>query len=105
MNFYSCDPEDFEKVLELKFIPCGWTKKITISKFFEELLVTLWYENEQFSGKRPFGNGGWQSDLYCCLIKNKIIDGSLDEDGYVESFNEEKSAKYIEKLIKYIFSK
>ena len=36
----------------------------TIGEYFEKLLLTLWDEQEDFSGKRPFGNSGWEYDVY-----------------------------------------
>jgi hypothetical protein len=37
--------------------------QITVRDYFRLLLETLWDEGEGFSGKRPFGNSGWESDL------------------------------------------
>ena len=53
------------------------------------LLSTLWYEDEGFSGKRPFGNSGWQYELYASLIKAGKVKGSLDEYGHVEDVNQD----------------
>lgn len=36
----------------------------TIGKFLEELLIQLLYEQEGFSGKRPFGDSDWMTFLY-----------------------------------------
>lgn len=75
-------------------------KKMTIRGYLKELLVTLWNEAENFSGKRPFGNSDWQYDLYIPLIRAKIIKGKLDEDGYVEECDTEAGDKIIKKCIK-----
>ena len=56
----------------------------TIGEYLEKLLITLWNEEEGFSGKRPFGNSGWKWEIYTALISAKIVDGKLDEDGYIE---------------------
>lgn len=37
--------------------------EITVAEFFAKLLQALWHEGEGFSGKRPFGNSGWEYDL------------------------------------------
>jgi hypothetical protein len=52
------------------------------------LLVELWAKEEKFSGKRPFGNSGWPWDLYLPLVKAGFITGSLDEDGYLDDFDD-----------------
>lgn len=35
----------------------------TVREYLKELLVTLLIVEEGFSGKRPFGNSGWQHEL------------------------------------------
>jgi hypothetical protein len=56
----------------------------TIREYLKNLLSELWIKKEGFSGKRPFGNSGWEIELYVPLIKAGVISGSFDEDGYVE---------------------
>lgn len=56
----------------------------TVREYLVALLVTLWQEEEGFSGKRPFGNSSWQYDIYVPMITAGVVSGSLDEDGYVE---------------------
>lgn len=58
-------------------------REVSVLEWLKELLVTLLVEEEGFSGKRPFGNSGWQQDAEVALIKVGILKGSLDEDGYV----------------------
>lgn len=57
----------------------------TIREYLGKLLLTVWIEGEQFSGKRPFGNSGWEFDLYIPLVKAGLVWGEIDEDGYVET--------------------
>ena len=76
---------------------------LTIREYFKELLETLWVEGEGFSGKRPFGNSGWEYDLYTPLVKNGFIEGSFDRDGYLDSFNKEDAEKFVLSLIKECF--
>ena len=45
----------------------------------------LFEEKECFSSKRPFGNSDWDGDLCVCLIENKVVDGEIDENGYIEN--------------------
>ena len=57
---------------------------LTIRQWLKRLLITLWKEQEGFSGKRPFGNSSWDSDLLAELIRRGIVPGNLDRDGWVE---------------------
>lgn len=47
----------------------------TIRDYLKRLLVLVWEEGDCFDGKRPFGNSGWDHDIYSTLI---------DELGYDE---------------------
>ena len=58
--------------------------EITFREYFHKLLQTLWYEDEGFSGKRPFGNSGWSWDLIRGLVANGLVEGSFDEFGDVD---------------------
>jgi len=76
----------------------------TIGEYLKTLLLTLWREGEGFSGKRPFGNSGWDYDLYAALIKGGIAVGKLDEDGYVDEVDYKKANEAIEQIIESIFA-
>lgn len=62
---------------------------LTVRGYLRELLLTLWEEGEGFSGKRPFGNSGWEYELYAPLVKSGFVSGELDEDGYIDSVGHE----------------
>ena len=79
-----------EEILKLKFYSKDLDREITIKDFFKKLLKTLFKEKEMFDSKRPFGNSDWDCDLIVCLIKNNIIYGKLDEDGYIEDYDEKR---------------
>lgn len=72
--------------------------ELSVREYLHALLRTLWREQEGFSGKRPFGNSGWDCELYAPLIREKFIPGALDEDGYVERVGAEANA-FVEALI------
>lgn len=59
----------------------------TLRTYLQDLLLTLWDEEQGFSGKRPFGNSGWQVDVYGALVKAGLITGVIDEYGYVEDYD------------------
>lgn len=67
----------------------------TIRDYLITLLVTLWDEKEGFSGKRPFGNSDWDSDLIVALIQADAIEGELDEDGYIGSCDDDAAEELI----------
>jgi hypothetical protein len=71
----------------------------TIGDYFRSLLKEIWTEGEGFSGKRPFGNSGWECDLYVALVKAGVVDGKLDSEGYLEKCDEAKANTVIMKAI------
>lgn len=93
-------------ILDLKFYSNDLEKEVTVREFFFELLKTLWIEQEGFSGKRPFGNSGWDGNLIVCLIKNKLVSGEidlvhgeLDEDGYLEIYDSAEVDEFVINMI------
>lgn len=36
---------------------------ISIKKYFQKIIFTLWEDPESFTGKRPFGDSGWAFDI------------------------------------------
>lgn len=57
----------------------------TVGDYLRTLLATLWSHEQGFNGKRPFGNSGWQSEVYGALIAAGIVkgNGALEDDcGY-----------------------
>ena len=59
----------------------------TIKGYLKALLEKIWEEGEGFSGKRPFGNSGWEYDLYKPLVRSGLVEGSVDEYGCINSFD------------------
>lgn len=73
---------------------------MTLREYFRELVIRLWVEGESFSGKRPLGDSGWECDVYKALIKAGAVDGTLDEDGYVEDCDSRKVDKLVTELLR-----
>lgn len=71
----------------------------TIREYLCELLSELWEKGEGFSGKRPFGNSGWDYELHVPLVKAGLIDGSVDEDGYLENSDRKAAHQIISSAI------
>ena len=67
----------------------------TIRGYLIALLEESWRWGEDWV-KRPFGNSGWQYDLYEALAKAGFIDGEFDaEDGYATEVDERAGHKLI----------
>lgn len=71
----------------------------TVRDYLRKLLSTLWREEESFSGKRPFGNSGWQHEVYAALVKGGAVKGRFDPDGYLEDVDQEAADKLIQDAI------
>lgn len=67
----------------------------TVREYLNKLLAKLITEEECFSGKRPFGNSGWKHDLYKPLIEAGLVSGHIDEDGYLEDYDDEQADKLL----------
>jgi hypothetical protein len=52
----------------------------TVRDYLQRLLRGVWIDGEGFDGKRPFGNSGWQQEIYETLIKAEFI--KADNEGY-----------------------
>lgn len=65
-----------EEILNLKIDNSDFDKDTTIKDYLKMLLLTVWEEEESFSGKRPFGNSGWKSDLDLPLVRAGLIGGT-----------------------------
>ncbi len=74
----------------------------TIKEYLKRLLAQLWIEQEGFSGKRPFGNSGWEFDLYKALIRAGAATGKLDGDGCVDEMPQESQQQADEIILKAI---
>lgn len=87
------------QILQAKIKSMDFDDEVTLQFYLKNLLIELWKEAEGFSGKRPFGNSGWQYDVYASLIKQGFIEGELDEDGYVDKCDTKKADQEIIKAI------
>lgn len=55
----------------------------TLRGYFVALARSAWLD-DNFSGKRPFGYSSWHFDVYAALIRAGLVDGRLDNDGFVD---------------------
>lgn len=70
--------------LETRMFVADLDSTMTLREYLQALLQTLWNEGEGFSGKRPFGNSGWEYTVYAFLVKSGAVSGHIDEDGHVD---------------------
>ena len=67
-----------------KFLDHKWeSSDIGVTSFrhyFTMLLRTLLEEGEGFSGKRPFGNSGWDWDMVCGVAQIGLTDAWYDRE-------------------------
>lgn len=97
---------NYDEILNIQFVSIE-LGKITIRGYLCALLETLWEEKEGFSGKRPFGNSGWDYDLILALVQNNIIEGKLDEFGCIielDKSNEDFGNQIIFGCISHVFN-
>lgn len=87
-------------MLDLEIYSDDLNQTLTLREYFKKLLIALWEEEESFNGKRPFGNSGWQYDVYTALIKHGLIPGKIDFFGYISEIDEVEAQQFIIKLIK-----
>jgi hypothetical protein len=53
----------------------------TVRDYLLLLLANLWRDEAGFNSKRPFGNSGWQYDIYVPMIRAGLVAGGVDEFG------------------------
>ena len=72
---------------------------LSVREWLCDLLLTVWSEGESFSGKRPWGNSGWEYDIYTPLVKAGFIKGTIDEDGFAEVEDVNLAGAFVSDLI------
>lgn len=75
------DQSKVEAALNAKFEAMD-IGNVSAREYLKCLLKTLLAKGESFSGKRPWGNSGWEHELATPMIQSGMIVGDVDEDGY-----------------------
>jgi hypothetical protein len=84
-----------QQLLDLP-LPGNDADAATVRGYLIALLTTLWREESAFSGKRPFGDSGWQYDIYVPMVKAGLTPGQFDEyDELCADFSEREADKLI----------
>jgi len=70
-----------KQLLDHQFIITEMNGPSTLRYYLLALLATLWTEADGFSGKRPFGDSGWQGQLEDDMTEAGLLEGvsSFDE--------------------------
>lgn len=74
------EPDEVDRALAVRF-DSDAGDDLTLAEWLGSLLATVWQKGEGFSGKRPWGNSGWESDPYPALIRAGLIEGKINEEG------------------------
>lgn len=91
-----------DEILGLTISTSGFDD-ITVSEFFVKLLSKVWVEEESFSGKRPFGNSGWEYDLVASIGEAggfPMVNEGTDEDPDWVLEDEDAAMDTISELLK-----
>jgi hypothetical protein len=56
--------------------------RVTARGYLKALLEELLLKGESFSGKRPWGNSGWEHELAMPLCKAGVIEATIDDERY-----------------------
>ena len=79
-------------------------ENITVRDYLRILLLTLWDEGEGFSGKRPFGNSGWEYELYDALMEAGYVQyREYQPGGGLHPDDKRAAHAYVAQLIKAAF--
>lgn len=58
----------------------------TICEYLVALARAVW-EEDNASGKRPFGNSGWRYDIYAALGQAGLMEMTFNAEGEIEDFS------------------
>ena len=71
----------------------------TVRGYLAALLAELWREGEGFCGKRPFGNSGWEWEVYTALVREELVPGVIDDDGYLDEVDQDAADRVVRDAI------
>jgi hypothetical protein len=74
----------------------------TVRRYLTALLSAVWGQGEGFSGKKPFGNSGWEFDLYGPLMDSGFIEWVAPyphNPGYLQLKDERAAHLFVADLI------
>lgn len=75
--------ERLQQVLDLK-LPENDAEAETVREYLTALLTEVWSGEEDFNGKKAFGNGGWQEEVYVPLALAGLVKADIDRHGQID---------------------
>jgi hypothetical protein len=93
---------DAVQLLDVRFESRDLDEEVSIRDYMRLLLTTLFKEGEGFSGKRPFGNSGWEYEIIGALIRAGAVSGYLDSEGCVNDYDEDDYQIALRKMIGFL---
>lgn len=69
----------------------------------KDLLTMVLLQGEQFDGKRPWGDSGWEFDIYRAMVLNGFIKGTVDEYGDIYNYSVAECDELILRCVEEIF--
>lgn len=88
------DANTARRVLDLP-LPTNDAGAATVRDYLIGLLALVWEHEQGFNGKRPFGNSGWQYDIYVPLVRAGILPGTFNEYDELNAFDHREADKLI----------
>lgn len=81
---------------------CNEAGAETVGGYLAALGAALITEAEGFSGKKPFGNSGWEWDIPIALVLAGVIPGEVtfDDDGYLDDGPSRESIRAADEAVK-----
>ncbi|WP_049976207.1 hypothetical protein [Azospirillum sp. B506] len=67
----------------------------TVRDYLKGLLLGVWEKGESFDGKRPFGNSGWEYDLYRPLVVAGLVPGNVGVNAFGKEFDRDAADRII----------
>ncbi len=77
-------------------------KAKTVREFLSALLVKVWEDQEDFSGKRPWGNSGWKTPVEEALVRSGLVGGEFNNDGELKWIDDDRVNDLVVEAIKYL---
>jgi hypothetical protein len=100
---FDYNPTPLTKALDTKIFCDRDNSIMSIREYLYELFSDLFHQGEDFNSKRPWGNSGWQFDVYTALIREGILPGMLDSEGFLNNCDEDECKKFVIEMIKFVF--
>jgi hypothetical protein len=92
----------YDKALDLRFNHHD-LGDVSLREFYCNLLLKLWEDPYGFSGKKPYGNSGWDEPVYAALIKAGVMSGEFDSEGYIKRCDFDEGSEFVSKMIAHAF--